>query len=132
MAAPLTLRRAVYTDCARLLDVKYKWLTDYGWYAPFPEFKMPEDPSTDIAKALAWKSRVEAESKGVDGGDDGFAVRFRDAGSKVYRSNINQVWRNAPCAPVADKELAVARWSALENACHECREMMNALHRNEW
>ena len=127
-----TLRRAVYADCERLLDHKYKWVANYGWYGTFPKFKMPEEPSVDIAKALAWIPKVEAESKGVDSGDDGWAVNFRDGGTKVYNFNRNNVWKHAEGATKEEKELAVARWTALQEACYECRRMMRALHYNPW
>lgn len=135
----MSLRQIVFADCAKLLEPKYKWLTYRHQTRPYPPFKIPSDPSEDIKRALAWTDKVEEESKGTDQGDCYLAVQFRDEGTKVYRTNINVLnyniaekgeWFNENKPSADDVKLAVDRWSALEEACHECRDMMRALHNN--
>jgi hypothetical protein len=121
----------VYADCRKLLDPKYMWLE---WYhrvpGPRPPFKLPADPTEDIAKVKAWKPVVEKESKGMDPGDDFRAVRFRDEGTNIYSYNYNTLKQQPECASPADVQLALERWEELHQACGLCRRMMHALHNN--
>jgi hypothetical protein len=132
----MNLPDEVYKDCKKLLDPKYKWLT-HRYQTEYPPFKLPDNPTEDIRKALSWLDTVNSESKGTDPGDDFRAANFRDEGTKVYRSNINVLTylidHKDPCVQnVLDQEvkLAVERWTELERSCHECRNMMRKLHYN--
>ncbi len=132
-----SLKKAVFNDCSKLLNHKYKWLPYQYLNEPYPPFKLPEDPTKDIINALNWKDIVKRESKGRDGGDCYYAVQFRDEGTNIYTTNINilkycinnNIWS---CNKPSEEEvkIAIERWEQLIKACHECRTMMNMLHRN--
>jgi hypothetical protein len=113
----MSLRKKVFIDCAKLLDPKYKTIP-----------KIPPDPTEDIKRALAWSDIVDKESKGTDPGDCFYAVKFRDEGSTVYRTNINIL--KGLNVPKNDKELATNRWESLIDACRKCRVIMRKLVNN--
>lgn len=135
----MSLRQKVFTDCAKLLEPKYKWVTSTFNYDKYPPFILPHDPTEDIKNALAWKNIVDSESNGRDQGDCYYAVQFKDNGSKIYRININVLdylnkntnKRQDWIVPSDDDiKLASDRWWYLENACYECRKMIRDLYHN--
>ena len=132
----MSLQALVIRDCKALLDVKYKWIPHR--HGPVlnaaTTFKMPEDPTEDVAVALQWLERVKKESVRVDWVDDYWAAAMRDDGVKTYMSNKNiltyQVEETPALAETIDVSLALKRWDELIPACHKCRWMIRALHYN--
>lgn len=132
----MNLRLKVFEDCSKLLDNKYKWLTYYHYNTPYPEFKLPIDPTIDIKNIIKYEDIVNKESKGWDPGHCYYAAKFKE-GYKVYRSNINVLtslnkdWPSNLIKPSDnDTKLAIERWMMLEDACHKCTNMMRQLHSN--
>lgn len=112
----MSLRKRVFSDCAKLLDSKYKTIS-----------KMPPDPTEDIRRALAWSDTVDKESKGTDPGDCFYAVKFRDEGTTVYHINKNLF---QGLSDKNEKELVTNRLESLIDACYKCRVMMRKLINN--
>jgi len=144
--ASSSLHHLVFNDCRRrLLRPEYRWLTRQSLADPLPAFKVPEDPSADIKFVLAWKPIVENISNGMEMHDYRRSRVFRN-GQQTYKHNLDVMMLCANSTAfvgsgddqrvldLLDPEVSLAlhRWQALYEACHEARMMMWALAYNKW
>lgn len=130
-------RMKTYEICKKILDPKYKWLTYRHAASPYPEFRLPEDPTEDIENALSLKADVDKNSVGMDGGECWAAAEFKDNGFKVYSTNVNVLrslrkdWPEYIKKPSdEDMDLAIKRWEMLSKCSYECNVMMRKLRYN--